>query len=123
MKNPKRIKDINNEEFGKWKKKREEMGNREYGDDHLQRYNLLDELEELNDMMHIHEKMLNKVMAYEEETGEKVIDNELYFRFRLLQDLASKMKETIYKMDLLMPQELCEDDLGGERVGWPERSE
>ncbi len=126
IKNPKRICDMSEEEFREWKQIRENNGNKEYGDSHLGRYGLLDELEELNDLQHIHYKLLDRIRKNEYQVAQmpKHILNDYRKRMQLYNEIfkiSNRLKEKIIELDRYLFDKECTDENGGERVGWPKK--
>ncbi|MGM0409134.1 MAG: hypothetical protein ACQEQF_00110 [Bacillota bacterium] len=124
IKNPKRICDMSEKEFRKWRQAREAEGDKEYGNSHLGRYGLLDELEELNDLKHIHYKLLDRIKKEEYQLAEMA---QPYYedykkRMKLYNDiykLAERLTEKIIELDGYLYTQECTDENGGKRIGWP----
>lgn len=114
----KRLHELSQEQLEEWITKRRRMGAKKYGDAHKKRYTLLDEMEEVLDLEDIHQKggsdrILN--YALEQDQLKKRYIMSAYDKVR---QKADELKEAIFVLDRMLPDEVCTDERGGERIGW-----
>ena len=114
---------MTDEELRSWKQAREAKGDEEYGNSHLGRYGLLDELEELNDLKHIHYKLLDRIRRDEVQIAQMSQGELEDYRSRIklynkIFQLADKLTYKIIELDTYLEDSECTDENGGERIGW-----
>lgn len=97
----------------KWVFARREAGRKRYGDDHLKRYGLVDAVEEVFDTLHIVELTLDRM-------GKQGIpvSTEVKRYVTRLSFLLGEALSLIFAIDQTLPDEVCTDELGGDRVWW-----
>lgn len=105
----KRLKDVYWSDLIKWQKERLEAGQVKYKDAHLQRYGLVDVVEEILDALNILELMKERLSP-----DAKMIEQiDWEIRRRLHQVLLG-----CQRIDGLIADEFCTDEKGGKRIWW-----
>jgi len=116
--NLKRLHKLSQEEFQEWITKRKIMGSKKYGNAHKKRYTMLDEMEKVLDLEDIHQKGgEDRILTYalkQEELNKRYIMN----AYDNVRQKADALKEAIIILDRMLPDEVCTDEKGGERIGW-----
>ncbi len=84
-----------------------------YGDWDTKRYSLVDVAEELLDVLNILERFENRARAQGYE-----IDYNQQMRLRKIKDDVFSDLARVRNLDELLPDELCTDENGGERIWW-----
>jgi hypothetical protein len=109
---------LSQEELEEWITKRKRMGTKKYGDAHKKRYTLLDEMEEVLDLEDIHRKggedRILKYALEQDELKKRYIMN----AYDKVREKADELKEAIMVLDRMLPDKVCTDERGGERIGW-----
>ncbi|SDM19896.1 hypothetical protein [Halarsenatibacter silvermanii] len=101
-------------ELNEWWAERDDTGQREYGNTHLRRYNLVDVIEELMDAGIILERFVDRAERdcnINREVEEKAIEGADRLIF-----VVSALIESVCDLDRSLPEELVSDELGGDRV-------
>jgi len=93
-----------------WKNARSSMGKREYGDDHLKRYNLVDVVEELLDAIIILERLLDR------QVKSGVITEEFVDEVCTVIYQIEVAVELCNYLDRMLEDKVVTDELGGDRV-------
>lgn len=99
-----------------WEQKRSEIGKQRYGERHLQRYNLVDVMEELLDALVILDRFEDRI--------EKQCDSEsleIVRKFNSHARLRRHIKGAIQSMielDSHFNGDICTDEQGGDRIWW-----
>lgn len=110
----KRLHEITPTELEDWKRARINVGQTKYGDRDTKRYNLVDVMEELLDVLNILERFENRAKAQ----GYEFNGLELYCiksTERRVRDIIKRL----FALDEELPDSLCTDENGGERIWWP----
>lgn len=105
----KRLYQLTPEDIDAWRKARLEDGQRKYKDGHLQRYGMVDVLEELLDAANIlwlsFERTQKHLPAYE-----------------ALRDKLAESMDAAIVLDEKLDDDDCTDEKGGERIWWDDQS-
>lgn len=102
---------------------RMDAGREKYGDAHLQRYGLVDVMEECLDASNISRLAIDRADLDAIENGN--VATHLNYKVALW-EFVGLMGQAINKLreiDTLAPDALCTDERGGERVFWSEVGE
>jgi hypothetical protein len=108
----KRLHKITSAELEEWKRERMRVGQLKYGDRDTKRYNLVDVVEELLDALNILERFENRARVQ----GLADYNQQMRLR-RIKEDVVSDLAR-VRSLDELLPDELCTDENGGERIWW-----
>ena len=109
----KRLKDIMNWELAEWGKARMEAGREKYHSIDHDRYNLLDVAEELIDAANI-------VKRLEHHLGEELLSRrDVELRLEHLKSSLEHALNDLAYLDRALPDEICNDEEGGDRIWWP----
>jgi hypothetical protein len=108
----KRLHKITPTELEDWKRERMRVGQLKYGDRDTKRYNLVDVVEELLDALNILERFENRARVQ----GLADYNQQMRLR-RIKEDVVSDLAR-VRSLDELLPDELCTDENGGERIWW-----
>ena len=106
--------------IGDWAEARWQHGKKTYGDDHLQRYNCVDIMEELIDAVNISQLLIERMEAAGVDM-EKT--SAFWAEYEAFANAMSDVMLQVARLDKLLPEELCTDEKGGERVWWSARKE
>jgi hypothetical protein len=109
----KRLHKITPTELEDWKRARMNVGQTKYGDRDTKRYNLVDVMEELLDVLNILERFENRAKAQ----GYEFNRLELYCiksTERRVRDIIKRL----FALDEELPDSLRTDENGGERIWW-----
>ena len=109
----KRLHKITPGELKEWKQERMRVGQLKYGDRDTKRYSLVDVAEELLDVLNILERFENRARAQGYE-----IDYNQQMRLRKIKDDVFSDLARVRSLDEILPDELCTDENGGERIWW-----
>lgn len=109
----KRLHKITLAELEEWRQERMRVGQLKYGDRDTKRYSLVDVAEELLDVLNILERFENRARAQGYE-----IDYNQQMRLRKIKDDVFSDLARVRNLDELLPDELCTDENGGERIWW-----
>lgn len=109
----KRLHKITLAELEEWRQERMRVGQLKYGDRDTKRYSLVDVAEELLDVLNILERFENRARAQGYE-----IDYNQQMRLRKIKDDVFSDLARVRSLDELLPDELCTDENGGERIWW-----
>jgi len=109
----KRLHKITSAELEEWRQERMRVGQLKYGDRDTKRYSLVDVAEELLDVLNILERFENRARAQGYE-----IDYNQQMRLRKIKDDVFSDLARVRNLDELLPDELCTDENGGERIWW-----
>ena len=104
---------LSESDFEAWRKARMDEGQKRYGDRDTGRYNLVDVAEELLDVVNIMERFENRVRVQGYRTDD--LDN---FFIRRIKGKAFDLLKAITVLDEYLPDELCTDENGGDRIWW-----
>ena len=107
----KRLHELSPEEIEEWREARAEAGREKYGVDHLNRYNLVDVMEELLDALNILSLLEEQLIG--ENTHYIVLTQMMEFR-QIIYENIDKLQE----MDKHLQEKFCEDRKADERVWW-----
>lgn len=114
-----RLHELTQKQFEQWRQARFDAGQSRYGDAHLQRYGLVDVMEELIDADNILALFVDRVReGMVTDTQRDEIAARLYTAKVVLGFLAS----LILSLDSVVPDDLCTDERGGERIWWSEQA-
>ncbi|MGI6558581.1 MAG: hypothetical protein ACOX20_06410 [Limnochordia bacterium] len=97
-----------------WQRARMEAGQAKYGDAHMERYGLVDIVEELLDALNILE-------LAKERWGTIVCPNDRSLQ-KLLYTLRLALRECVALAEML-PDGICTDEAGGKRIWWSSQQE
>src|SRR5690625_2662623 len=111
-----RLHELTPEQIEEWRRRRAEVGRRKYGDAHLQRYGLVDVMEELLDAQNIVELLVNRILGTDHAAAVNAQAGVLAIRSALWE-----MAYELQNLDKLLPDHVCSDEQGGERVWWSEQ--
>ena len=111
-----RLCDLYAGELDAWAKRRLDVGREKYGDAHLQRYNLVDVMEELLDANNIMNLLLERVCE-DAEIGRR---NEIIVETLGTITLVKSTMNLICAIDRLCPDYFRDDAKGGKRIWWGE---
>lgn len=112
----KRIYRLTAQEVYEWGQSRLRHGQERYGDSHLQRYGLVDVMEELLDaanILHLTRDRLEQQGAWREKP---VLDG-----FSRVRWLIAQTRNYVLMLDRHLTDEVCTDEKGGNRIWWPGR--
>lgn len=109
----KRLHKITSAELEEWKRERMRVGQLKYGDSDLKRYGMVDIVEELMDAANILVRFENraKVQGYEFAP----------WQTESIERLKAGINEAfraVVALDQNIPDSLCTDENGGERIWW-----
>ena len=109
----KRLHTLTAAELNAWRQERMRIGQQTYGDRDTGRYNLVDVVEELLDVLNILERFENraKVQGYELTFTERQLIKEI-------RKLIDDAMVCLMLLDEELPDRLCADENGGERIWW-----
>lgn len=110
-----RLHELNRKQIMKWQVARQDAGTEKYGDDHLKRYGLVDVMEKLLDAKNILMKLHDRLLHDDEIEN---IDD-----IQALIKLINMDIEAIKEFDELLPDKVCTDEKGGDRIWWPNKWE
>lgn len=114
-----RLHELTPEQIEQWRKARLDAGKSRYGDAHLQRYGLVDVMEELLDANNILGLFMDRVReGMVTDTQRSDIAVRVYTAKIALGFVAS----LISGIDSVVPDELCTDESGGDRIWWSEQA-
>ena len=103
---------------GKWSAARLRHGESKYGEAHLQRYGVVDIMEELIDAKNIAGLLLCRVVCSELTAEQRTkICEAVTLLNRSLEHTGLYLRQ----LDELLPDELCTDEQGGDRIWWNEQ--
>lgn len=112
-----RLHHLTPEQIEAWQEERLRVGQQKYKDAHMQRYGMVDLMEELLDAINIlslHTERCKDKGAFHSDEDALAFDDlvgELNFRlWRLVGD--------VQRIDKAIPDELCTDERGGNRIWW-----
>jgi hypothetical protein len=108
----KRLHKITLAELEEWRQERARVGQLKYGDWDTKRYNLVDVVEELLDALNILERFENRARV------QGLADYNQQMRLRKIKDDVFSDLARVRNLDELLPDELCTDENGGERIWW-----
>jgi len=111
-----RLYQLSDQELEEWQEARKAVGWEKYGEDSYRRYNLVDVMEELMDAEVILERFQERLVRdryqlapIDRRTLSTIIENIAEAKFLLMQ------------LDRVLPDHVCTDEAGGERIWWNER--
>ncbi len=111
-----RLYSLNENEIEQWQTIRMQFGEEQYGDAHLNRYNLVDIAEELLDAIHIHSLFVDRIR----KSPTMYSDHSASYLFRLSRSFINTMMQgflLLQQMDQLIEDGDCTDAQGGDRIG------
>ena len=109
----KRLHEITPTELEDWKRERMNVGQTKYGDRDTKRYNLVDVMEELLDVLNILERFENRASVQ----GYELNGLELYC-IRSTERRVRDIIKRLFALDEELPDSLRTDENGGERIWW-----
>ena len=109
-----RLHELSDEELQEWAEEKAKVGREKYGDTHLQRYNLVDVMEELIDAINILKLLEDRV----EKQLNANIDISEFMNFIRAKNYIDSAAKYVIDLDRQLGDELCTDEKGGERVWW-----
>lgn len=116
----KRLRRVSHEDLKSWGNARLKAGRARYGNAHLRRYGVVDIMEELLDAQNIAcllwERARQGGLTVEQE-------DEIYDAIETLQVGLDRLSYVLYRLDRLLPDELCTDEQGGHRIWWSDTDE
>ncbi len=110
-----RVKDLSPGDVRKWRDAREKIGRQEYGDDHLDRYNLVDLIEEIIDADVILQRFIDRL---EKQHG---LDDKNEVFHSNIGKINNNLNDIIWRCVLLdhhLAEQHVTDGKGGQRVYW-----
>lgn len=115
-----RLAGVTNPQLDEWRAARLEAGQKKYGDAHLERYNLVDVVEELLDAQNIVHLLLKRLSEegnrFEQLATRNIVLGELEHVFGNIDSIVHYLQW----VDERLPDSFCNDARGGERVWWSE---
>jgi hypothetical protein len=113
-----RIFELTPQQIKEWRKARMAEGQKRYGDRDLKRYNLVDVTEELLDCLNILERFDNRA-RHQNFTDDIILSNAINStKDNLIEAISTAIKQCAF-LDELLPDEMCTDENGDERIWWP----
>ncbi len=116
-----RLADVTNPQIDEWRAARLEAGQKKYDDAHLERYNLVDVMEELLDAQNIVALMQDRLL---EDAGWSLSSSWAGDVFTELAQVFSGIEMVLrflQGIDLRLPDSYRDDAKGGERVWWSDQ--
>ena len=114
-----RIHELTPEQIEQWRQARLTAGLVKYGAAHMQRYGLVDVMEELLDAKNILTLFMDRVregMVPDTQSSDIAI---YVYTAKVWLGLVENL---ISDLDSMVPDELCTDERGGERIWWSEQA-
>lgn len=108
-----RLCDLDLSDVEKWRRARMMAGRQRYGDAHLDRYLLVDVMEELLDAKNAVYLMLDRA-----KRGGVKLSYRAREELMALQDALTIACDAVIWLDRHLPDELCTDGNGGYRIWW-----
>jgi len=110
----KRLYNLTAADLTAWRQERMRVGQQRYGDRDSGRYNLVDVVEELLDVLNILERFENRARAqgYGFSELQKIL-------LGITKEKAEVLIGLVQSFDKGIPDDLCTDENGGERIWWP----
>ena len=117
MSNRVRISELSKKDFIDHRVKKLEIGQREYGDSDLQRYNLLDVLEEQADSLNILDRFENRLEHEDDltEYEQSILDGDCT-EYKKLREAIEFVYRKLFLLDAQLSDTICSDENGGNRV-------
>ena len=113
----KRLHELSVDEILAWTDARARVGRERYKDAHLQRYGLVDVMEELLDAYNILDLFFDRLSR----------QDQMSVRIRVMRrcavDFLGALMAGLQEMDKEIPESVCTDEQGGERIWWSEQAE
>lgn len=106
-----RLHKLTPEQIEAWRECRAQVGRNKYGDKHLQRNGPADIMEELLDSENILELMVSRVI---QQCGE--LTHRQQVQINALAKALTDAKTALVELDKYLPDKVCTDEQGGERV-------
>ena len=114
-----RLHELTPEQIEQWRQARLTAGLAKYGVAHMQRYGLVDVMEELLDAKNILTLFMDRVReGMVPDTQRADIAMRVYTAKVSLDSVARQ----ILDLDAIVPDDLCTDERGGERIWWSEQA-
>lgn len=116
-----RLHQLTSEQIDQWRQARLEAGQAQYSDAHLNRYGLVDIMEEVLDAVNIlglWAERLNKAGF----SGKDVTNPDNFVG--LLENIIRGIEDVgnwVIELDEYLPDDLCTDERGGNRIWWSEQ--
>lgn len=114
-----RLHELTPEQIEQWRQARLEAGQSRYGDAHLQRYGLVDVMEELLDASNILTLFMDRVREGMVSDTQRA---EIAMRVYTAKVSLGFVANLISGLDSIVPDELCTDERGGARIWWSEQA-
>ncbi len=114
-----RLYNVTRTELEDWRRKRMEIGQLEYGDRDLKRYNLVDVVEELLDVVNIMERFENRLITKYgslENADLFCKYNDFIIRVNRIKNGANELIKEVKYLDRYIKWEDSTDENGGERI-------
>lgn len=112
-----RLRDLTTQEIEEWRAARLEAGRAKYGDDHLDRYTVVDIVEEILDARNMLPFLLERMTRAGHRLSDRVAEE-----FKALGDALWSAQEAARWLDGHLPAEVCTDGKGGNRVWWSKKA-
>lgn len=112
----KRLHELTREQLEAWRRERARVGREKYGDAHLNRYGLVDVMEELLDALNIMDLTDCRVGPFGVETST------YYTEMVRLEAALRKAIAAAQAADRALPDIECTDEQGGDRIWWSEHA-
>lgn len=111
-----RLHELTLERIEEWRQARLEAGQRKYGDAHMQRYGLVDIMEEVLDIDNLLKLHFPRIEDVED------INGAVYWYISDIRYHLDEIKVNLLDLDVILPGEVCIDERGGHRVWWSEQA-
>lgn len=113
----KRLHELTEDQWQEWFAARKAVGDKKYQDKHKKRYTLTDIVEELMDALVINDKGgVDRIMEYAETLEDEVKFQYINQMLILITKELHKTINMIRALDEVLPDEICSDEEGGERI-------
>lgn len=112
-----RLHELTPEQLHEWRRERRDAGREKYGDSHLERYNLVDVMEELLDAVNI-----VKLLQHRLDCAGFELTPEYHAATDDVAHGIAYAVQAVVNLDRLLPDELCTDERGGDRIWWSEQA-
>ena len=113
-----RLHELTPEQIEEWRRARLDAGRAKYGDAHMQRYGLVDVMEELLDAENILTHLFLERMKSAYPKGMSLAQ---FKRLAIINEDLGRAIEGLQELDALLPDHVCSDEQGGERIWWSEQ--
>lgn len=116
----KRLYEITEHELEKWRIKRMSVGQEKYKNHHLQRYGLVDVMEELLDAQNILYLITDRLWTTRDPDSQTELDLcvKLEQEIWKINDEIANLRDKLVALDKLFPEKFCTDEMGERRIWW-----